>query len=728
MNEKNNVYLKHFSILFVLTIVVFFPLSFHLFPMKYDAIDCFFPWRYFISSEFSQGNFPYWNPYQDLGYPIHADPSSGSWYPIVWLFSLFGTYSAYTISLEYLLHIFFAGIGSYLLFSYFKFSPKVVFFGAIAYMFNGFFIGNAQHIPYIVSACWFPYVIYFFFKVRDEVRYWNSICGAFFLYLMITGGYPAFTIILFYLFFVFTIIHSIELIKAKEGKKWFAWMLRNTVFLVATLLFSIGIFVSIYIIQPYLSRLGNFTLEQALYSPFSIQSFISFLAPYVTTIKCKYELFNSDLAMRNAYFGFIPFVLFLVGLTVKKSKDIQILFWYGLFCLTSSVGDVLPVRKFLFEYVPMMNVFRFPSVFRAFFILSALLVGLNYLNHYSFEKIKEKALKITLIIVALFFISAILFSRFQGFLNFKHFVLNDLALNEETVTIWQHLVFSSSIQLLFTGMMFYIIIKKKDFLKWGLILLVLDVFINIQLASPFTVYSNEITGKEIQKTFYKGERKSASLCDSVSIKELDNRVGLGIPFWQNEATFQKHLASEGFNSFSFKNFEALEDNFPNYFSQLIKNRNALLSDKILHIQQLRNKEKANQFDSMDLFFTNKDFLELKKLHLMHSTSDRWVFTSIQPTKFILTSTSSQNQLLTLFQKNYVGWKALIDNKPTKIYTSSTNFMSIVLPKGKHTVKFYYSNAPIFFALISNLLFLSLFLSLLIFQLFKFFRTKQLRSI
>ena len=136
MKLIKNTYFIHFGVLLLLTIFIFYPLAFNLYPMKHDAIDCFFTWRYFISSEISQGNFPYWNPYQDLCYPIHADPSSGAWYPIVWLFSLFGEYSLFTINLEYLLHVFFAGIGSYLLFSRFKFSRNIVLLCSISYMFN----------------------------------------------------------------------------------------------------------------------------------------------------------------------------------------------------------------------------------------------------------------------------------------------------------------------------------------------------------------------------------------------------------------------------------------------------------------------------------------------------------------------------------------------------------------------------------------------------------------
>jgi len=47
------------------------------------------------------------------------------------------------------------------------------------------------------------------------------------------------------------------------------------------------------------------------------------------------------------------------------------------------------------------------------------------------------------------------------------------------------------------------------------------------------------------------------------------------------------------------------------------------------------------------------------------------------------------QLFTIFQKNFKGWKVYINGEKTIIYTSSKNFMTIVLPKGKNEVVFEY---------------------------------------
>ena len=709
MKLIKNTYFIHFGILLVLTIFVFYTLGFNLYPMKHDAIDCFFPWRYFISSEISQGNFPYWNPYQDLGYPIHADPSSGAWYPIVWLFSVFGKYSLFTINLEYLFHVFFAGVGSYLLFTRFNFNRKIVLFGAIAYMFNGVFISNAQHLPYIISACWLPFVIYFFLKIRDEVNFYNPVFGGLFLYLMITGGYPAFTIILFYLFLTFVVIYSISLFKNKERRLWINWMLRSIVFVMTTVILSIGIFISIYFVQPYLSRLGDFTLSQAQFSPFSIQSFISFIAPYTTAIKS--DLFNSDISMRNAYFGLFPFLLFLLGVFSKKSTDIKIIFLFGIFCLTAAVGELLPVRAFLFHYVPMMNVFRFPSVFRGFFILSAILVGLNYLNNFQNTTRFNNQLKYSFFVTGITFIIAIIIARSQGYLNIKYFILNEVFVNEYGVSVWQHLVLSSCVQLLFITGFLLIIYKKIDIIKWGTVLLVLDFFITIQLVGSFTVFTKEISGTEIHQTFKSREKEVPQINSELTIKETDDQPGLGFPFWQNEAIFQKNLASEGFNSFSFIGYENLENNYPNYNNILRQNKHLLFSDDILLSTNLDVLEKKNNFRKTSLFFDSVEFDILREKSLKHNLSDTVFFTKISTTNFEIKTTTKEQQLLTLFQKNYFGWKAYIDNKEVPIFTSSNNFMSILLPKGKHNVSYRYENKPIQYALIINLLGLILILGI-----------------
>ena len=366
----------------------------------------------------------------------------------------------------------------------------------------------------------------------------------------------------------------------------------------------------------------------------------------------------------------------------------------------------------------MMNVFRFPSVFRAFFILSAILVALNYLQNFQSTEKFYKHLKYIFLITGVTLILVIIIARLQGYLNFKHFILNDLFLNEYGVSFWQHLVLASSIQLLFIVGFLVITYKRKNIIKWGSILLVLDFFISVQLIGPFTIYTKEISGGSIQQNLVKGERNKPLLNSLRTIQETDDEPGLGFPFWQNEAVFQKNLASEGFNSFSFREFENLENNYPNYNNILKKNKQLLLSEDIVIANKLNSLEKYNALNPSTLFFEVSDFDQLRKLNLKHHTKDTALFIKIAPTQFEIKTNTKDKQLLTLFQKNYTGWKAYLDNKEVKIFTSSNNFMSIVLPEGEHDLSFKYENKSIQISFVINSIGLVLIIGLVLFKLFQ----------
>jgi len=53
-----------------------------------DSALWLFPARWFVRQSLLAGEFPGWNPYQGLGFPLLADPQYGVFYPPNWLFLL----------------------------------------------------------------------------------------------------------------------------------------------------------------------------------------------------------------------------------------------------------------------------------------------------------------------------------------------------------------------------------------------------------------------------------------------------------------------------------------------------------------------------------------------------------------------------------------------------------------------------------------------------------------
>ena len=149
---------KYHLFLLLAIIIGYWQLSFMLKIMKWDMLSYYFPMRYYIGECLSNGYLPFWNPHQFLGVPIHADPQSTVWYPITWILGTVFGYDFYIINFEYLLHIFIGGCGMISLGKQLKLLPPTSFFMAISYVFCGIFIGNAEHLSWVVSAAWIPFI------------------------------------------------------------------------------------------------------------------------------------------------------------------------------------------------------------------------------------------------------------------------------------------------------------------------------------------------------------------------------------------------------------------------------------------------------------------------------------------------------------------------------------------------------------------------------------------
>jgi len=175
----NNSFIKKaypYLFLFIVIIIGYWCISFFIYPLKYDAVNFYLPFRNFYGSCFQNGVSPFWLPYQSLGYPSFSDTTTGVFYPLVWIIGYLWGYNIYSLSFEYILHIYIASIGFYLLSKELGFDNKISILLAICYCFSGFFIGNSQHFSKIIFACWLPISIYYFIKIIVTIQqYFKNI-------------------------------------------------------------------------------------------------------------------------------------------------------------------------------------------------------------------------------------------------------------------------------------------------------------------------------------------------------------------------------------------------------------------------------------------------------------------------------------------------------------------------------------------------------------------------
>lgn len=715
LSKKTAIYYFGF---FLISIIALWQIVFYVHPVKYDMIDCYFPWRFFISECFHTGQFPYWNPYQDLGYPIHADPSSGVWYPFVWLIGSTVGYNIYTIGLEYWVHISIAAIGFYKLCKTLKMNDEASFIAAICYMLCGVFIGNAQHLTYVVSACWIPFILNYYIKFAENTDYFSAIKTALFISLLLTGGYPAFTITLLYLLvMLFLFFGGRILLQEKNKKRLFKFLSGNFLMLPLTFLIAGGMLLSIYEVTPYLSRTNSFSIERSLFGPFSPQSSISFILPFAAINSM--DFYDTDLSMSNGYFGIIAFVFFIAGLFLKKTPVIKLLFVFSIFALLAAFGKYLPVRKLLYDYAPLMNLFRFPSTFRLFVIIGFLLVAAFAFNSFfdnQYEVVRKRIRLIIFILLPTLLIT-IFVCRIYGYLSIGDFMRNELFIFSRNSHFTQHIAFNAMVQIGFLAALLVMLMKIRETKKLFLLIVLIvssDVIISTQLNAPYTVFSQELSAKTTNDHLKKFPKGFPPLPDK-AIAETNPHEIYFVPYWKNVNIFQKQISADGFNSFTLTGHEYFRDETPQLYDNIIKNKIIFLSDEIHNENETDKLKQDSSFTSKTLIFDTDEFTAIKNNPLKTDSTDKVTLKKFSPNKFIADTQTKNTQILSLLQSNYKGWKAYINGIEVPIFTSNKSLISIVLPQGNHTVTFEYNNPKIKLAFIISITTILLTLGLILFK-------------
>lgn len=686
LNSKAIPYL----ILLLIAVLGYWQIAFLTHPQKWDAIDCFYPWRFMVSESFQNHILPLWNSYQGVGYPLHADPSSGAWYPFVWLVSVFGSYNIYIFSFEFIFHVFLAGIGMFLLAKKLNINKNIALIMAISYMFSGFFISNSQHFTCIISAAWIPFIFNYYIELNKTKSFYSSVKLALFVFMLCTGGYVVFVIVIAYILLAFFIVFSIESLKSKDYIGFRKFTVLNIVALVLVAIMGIGMIVSTFNVLPYISRGHSVPLEFALLDPFTPNCSISFLMPFVIAKSAPFM--KTDISMCNAYFGVLMLVFFIASFFIRKNKIINVFIISGIIALAMSMGNYLPVRAFFFHYVPMMNLSRAPGIIRLFFIISAIIASGYSLNYFIRKGFNIKILKWIILsllaILSVFFVIAAV-----NISQEKLHLFPSLFSCDENISVWQQIALNSSLQILILSLVLILLFRfvkdNKKTITYLIVIVVFDMLISTQLNAPYTVYSSDCSTKEMRN--YEKEKFTKGFPIPSSANVIDN-ISFGVhycAFWRNLPNFSKEISAERFTSFLFINYETLFDNNRDFLNTVLSNPPIYLSDRIFHNDSLELFARKGNYDNKSIFLTKRDY-EKTNLHKLnfHQGDTAWI-SEFSPIRIVVKSKTQTNLILTLLQQNYLGWEVFINDKRSNLFTSNKCFISTLINGGENTIEFKY---------------------------------------
>jgi len=684
--QKHDQY-RNYLFLLIICLLTYWPLTFNIFSVKNDAIHYFLPYRFNISEAIRNGEWPFWSPYIYLGNPIYGDMQSGVWNPFVWLFSCISRYNITLFHWENLLYIFLAGAGMYKLVNRLTVHTHAAFLIAVSYMLSGFML-SGQLINWLASAAFIPFVVHYYTLLLKTARNGSAIKTGIALFFLFTAGYPSFFITTCYILlflFIITIVRKL-ILKESETAKWSLFYLQHLLLILVFVGLSLPAIVSYIDLLPYYQRGSGVSYTEAVINSFEWQHFLSVLFP--SSISATDISSSTDISFRNVYTGIFP-LLILFTFPPRPNRKNILLIGLALFAVLFSLGDLTPLRKLCYDYLPLMNTFRHPSQVRLFFIFAVLLLaapGLselikNYSNNQIISTLNFPAIIITGIIL-LITIIAIVQSGIPVF--FKPINNNAITTSIkdiiDNISLSDAVIINGIIQLAFIASFALWIRKTRRKIGVFSLLWIVNLFIMSQFSLPAT-FVGKTAPKEINALInnspagYPPEGLENTISEnSKSATDDFNKIAL-LYFYNKKIGISKTVNSPAFlhQQEQFINNELLYNYIASFPVVYIADQTLSLKDS----NKLITKNSCNYAITDTVLVTNRTCDKPIKAQIIKLSAN----------KFEIETEMNRQGFLVLTQNYNHNWKVTVNKRPAVIYKTNLSFIGTLLATGKHKIIF-----------------------------------------
>jgi hypothetical protein len=661
----------------VVIVLAIWQISLFHYTLKWDAIDITFAWRYFVSDAWLNGTIPWWNPFQFQGFAQGL--SLESWYPLGLLLGLTQGYGLYSLNLEYLLHLFIASYGFYRLARVLEISHRGAIFGALVFPLCGFFVANAQHTGWIASGAWLPHVFASYLSWKHSPNLKQTLLLALLVFMLVSGGYIAFSIIAAYILSVTSIVAIISRLK-KTGSTDVLWLTGRLLFCIVAMCSLL--IVCLWQLKEQIDRGHGLSGEAIFKGSLHAKHLISLLFPYAT-VKGNFETWSGDQSMINVYLGLPCLLLLILSLHHLKTKFFRSCWIVAITGLALALAVELPFRSWL-NALPLFDLFRFPSLFRYFFILPSLLIGAKMVSDYEqglagrayLDRSFNRAIRYLLLTCLTVLI--LCWSQLPSLSKVFSFSI-DTIIEAVTLQCLTQIVILSSFLLASRYAK-----SRFTFFQLLMLLAACDMFIFCQLNGRVSIFSED--------SFSSIQACVKELPKGYPLPELDDRIGgnddrnlhFG-PIYRNNNQLYKRIGWNGYTPYQYQRFIEFEKT-PYY-------------QKSLNLPALFVSEPISEKIYRDGYYESDAILNLSDSSLSVSSFGPNHIEAISDLTFFSTLVYNQN-----YRDN---WEVTVDGEAKELLLIDHSLMGARVSPGKHIIKFKYVPGRLKNALIISLV--SLFL-------------------
>ena len=339
----------------------------------WDAIDFFAPYYMLVGDFARNGTFLLWNPFTLGGSPDYLEPQLGVFSPIVVVFGLLFGGTRLAFELYWLAIWLLGGVGMLALARHLGSPPWAGFLAAVAFAFSGFYTGNAEHTAMLYSVSFLPLLVWRVDVAMSGRPVRPAVEAGALFGLSGLGGYPA----LVFLNGCFMLLWSLGQVVWPDGaeRTETAHELKRLVTVyVVVILVGVAVMSPTYV--PFLiegpdvsERAGAMTRDDAVANDALHPLAVVTLSSPVLSLA---DLFvYTDISMRSLYVGAL--VPVFAAFALLKRRRAAFRWWLllvALLFLASAMGRALPLRDWLYDWVPPTRYFRHAALFRCYTIFA----------------------------------------------------------------------------------------------------------------------------------------------------------------------------------------------------------------------------------------------------------------------------------------------------------------------------------------------------------------------
>jgi len=374
MNSKGLAKQDYLALLLLLISLLWFDrelISTNQVPFFRDLGPFFYPMRYLLAESFKAWELPLWDRHTAMGFPLFANFQSGALYPPNFLFALLPFFGA--VKAVFYLHYLIAISGTYLLCRHWKYPPYLAVIGALLFTLGGTIVSLSNLLNHFQTAIWLPWLILLGERAFLDGSRRNVLAFTGVSLIQFLAGSPE-------LYAMSVGLLLFDALRLKTQDKPFPYA-RSFRILVAANVLAIGL--AMVQVLPtaelFLESRGPKPLSYEVAATWSLRpvSLIDVVFPYGevdTSIfsGTRFFFLNDFPLIVSHYLGMIALFGLCLWCFVGSAKEKAVFLGIFVASLILAFGSYTPVYPWLYKFIPLFKLFRFPEKF--FFITHALVV------------------------------------------------------------------------------------------------------------------------------------------------------------------------------------------------------------------------------------------------------------------------------------------------------------------------------------------------------------------